>query len=478
MMNTKSRFRITVTLTAIATALGLAFVLSACSSGEPEPAGVAELAESADTSIRPVPFPPGFNVPTDQSTVEGWVSSDPQNTEAMFRHAWDIWNGLMQPTDEADPNGNRNLAVFETWLSAPEIFDPGVGSAADVTTRRLRPFQSPRQASHANLAPEAISTDPEQVIAFVKYDPFAAEFTFLNQYNKASTLIALQASWTPQTPIIDREIKQFTNHASMALKPTYYLVKQTGLTSLPVWPGPPSPSMAFGPTAWDTCVLVDPTNQQGGSTVQGDCNGITKDLSVFNVNDFHHQQLTEEEASNVSELKGADNLKGAQAGDYAVLVAMHVTSKELPRWTWQTFWWSPTPDDPKHPSSSEAAGQRPPSLPPPASHYATCTAYSMVIPAQPITKGTNLCVNATDLGCLFCYNPYLEAGFGNFSTSENPKFGVNTNCMACHGNANWGPLVRQPKPGYVGDQYDDPGGQIFGEVTKVDFLWSIPDNAK
>lgn len=425
--------------------------------------------EVQDTGIQPVPFPPGPDFPVARDVVDGWVSD--QDTAAMFLHAWNIWKGLMQPTDEPDPGGNRNLVVFETWLSDVEIFDENVSSAADVKSRRLRPFQPPRQNHHANLAAAATPSDPEQVIAFVKYDPTAADFTFANAYNKAATLDQLQASWTPETPILDREIQQFPD-PSIALKPTYWLIKQSGLTSLPVWPGPPATPMSFPPTAWDTCVLVDPSNQSGGGAAEGDCNGATKELPVVNLEDFHHQQLTEQEAQAIRELANtADQLKGAQAGDYAALVAMHVTSKELLRWTWQTFWWSASPDSPNFPSSGEAAAQRPGDLPGAAGHYAVCTAYSMVLPAQPVTGGQNLCESSGDPGCLFCYNPYLEAGFGNFSTPDNPKFGINTNCMSCHGRAHWPSSAQQP--GYVGDQYDDLGGEAFAEVTKLDFLWSL-----
>jgi hypothetical protein len=39
--------------------------------------------------------------------------------------------------------------------------------------------------------------------------------------------------------------------------------------------------------------------------------------------------------------------RGNHAGDYAILVAMHITTNEDPKWTWETFWWNydqPFPD--------------------------------------------------------------------------------------------------------------------------------------
>lgn len=465
--------------------VGALLLFLACAEAPPDQEEAAPPATPAPEApgaagVTPVPFPAGFDFPTDRAVIQGWVAN--QDTEAMFGHAWDIWNGMFQPSGEyqEQPAGRRELVVFETWASDVDVFDSGATSAAELSTampgRNLKPFHAPRQLGHASLLGAAPpDTDPEQVIAFVKYDPVAAGFIVSKGYNQASTLDALQASWPPDTPALEREIDQFEN-PSIALKPTWYLVEETGLTSFPVWPGPPDPAKSFPPSAWDTCVLVDPTNQGGGGTQEGDCNGTQKDLPVVNLDQFHFQQLTADEAAHIGTLQGADSLKGAEEGDYVVLAAMHVTSKELERWTWQTFWWSPTPDSPKAPSSAAAAAARPASLPGAAAHYATCTAYSMVVPAQPITGGTNLCDSASDPGCLICFNPYLEAGFGNFSPpNQPPKFGVDTNCMSCHAGAHWPSSASEP--GYVGDEYVDLGGEPFADVTKLDFLWSL-QNAK
>ena len=463
--------------------VGLLLVSLACGdrSPEEEPPPAAEPEAEADAGVNPVPFPAGFNVPTDRTTIEDWVFASPQNTEAMFGHAWDIWNGMFQPSGEyqQQPDGRRELVVFETWASDVDVFDSGVTSleqlASAMPARNVKPFHVPRQLNHPAFAEAAPpDTDPEQVLAFVKYDPVAASHIVTQGYNRASTLNEIQASWPSGTPVLDRQIDEF-EPASIAIKPVWYLVKQTGLTVFPVWPGPPSPAKSFGPGDWDTCVLVDPTNQGGGGTQQGDCNGTQKDLPVVNLDQFHFQQLTAEEAADILELQPTgDDLKGAAEGDYTILVAMHVTSKELQRWTWQTFWWTTDPDAPDAPSSAEAAAARPANLPGAASHYATCTAYSMVVPAQPITGGTNLCEQVTDPGCLFCFNPYLEAGFGP-STVGPDRYGIQTNCMSCHAGAPWPPSA--PVPTYVADQYVDLGGSEFSEVTKLDFLWSL-QNAK
>ena len=85
---------------------------------------------------------------------------------------------------------------------------------------------------------------------------------------------------------------------------------------------------------------------------------------------------------------------------------MHVAGREIARWTWQTFWWTPTPDDPQAPSSQAIAGLRPAQLAGAARNYAMSVAYDMTIPGQPNVGGQNVG------SAIYAYNPYLEARFG------------------------------------------------------------------
>ncbi len=334
------------------------------------------------------------------------------------------------------------------------------------------PFHKPRQ----NKVP---TSDPDTALAFVKYDLTAAEFIVSNNYNQADTLTQLNESWPANTPIADRNIQEFPNTSSatsFALKPVWNLVSQTGQTALPVWPGPPDPAKAFGSGAWSTCVIIDPAHKGPPSTAKGQCNNTSGTYPLIGVDAFIHFQITEEQAAGINEGGGGTSLpeKTTKAGDYAVLVAMHVTTKELKRWTWQTFWWSSNPDSPHAPSSAEIASLRSQTKVPlqgAAANYATCTAYQMVFPVQPYSGGSS-----SGTRPLFCYNPYLEAGFGSSTFDDQQGFGVQTNCMSCHANAHWPNPNNTPH--YVTDQYVDLGGPQFSGITKVDFLWSIADNVK
>ena len=69
---------------------------------------------------------------------------------------------------------------------------------------------------------------------------------------------------------------------------------------------------------------------------------------------------------------------------------MHVTSKEITPWTWQTFWWTPSPDLAVAPSSSDVVAARPRQLRGAPRNYAMSIAYATESPAQPNVGGSNV----------------------------------------------------------------------------------------
>src|ERR1051325_2618022 len=148
----------------------------------------------------------------------------------------------------------------------------------------------------------------------------------------------------------------------------------------------------------------------------------------------------------------------AEKGDWAVLVAMHVTTKEIVNWTWQTFFWMAGTNPPNDwPGSLAGQTNR---VKGQWRNYAMCTAYSMVVPANdPHGKP------------VVCFNPFLE-------TSQ--VDGLHSNCMSCHGVARW----PGGNNGHAYPQTYQPNGFIdfasavwFGGQTRTDFAWAIPDNA-
>jgi hypothetical protein len=170
-------------------------------------------------------------------------------------------------------------------------------------------------------------------------------------------------------------------------------------------------------------------------------------------------------------------------GDYAVLVAMHVAGREIARWTWQTFWWTPTPSNPQLPSSKAIAALRPSALTGPARNYAMSLGYGIETPSQPNVGGQNSGAE------MYVYNPYLEARFIPINLPDsipgnNPdgfpaqnNYGTQCNCMSCHMRANFNPNALATAPRYSGARYTDMNDPQFEGTLQVDLLWSLPELA-
>lgn len=155
----------------------------------------------------------------------------------------------------------------------------------------------------------------------------------------------------------------------------------------------------------------------------------------------------------------------AAKGDYGVLVGMHVNSKAIVNWTWQTFWWQPGGDTPNNfPGSKQgmtnnvAGAWR---------NHASCTAWHQ-------TKGKQ------SKEMVVCFNPYLE-------TSTFIPAGQTSNCMSCHGTATVGSpltpgvpppsLPQLPYPTAYTQPIDFHNDPRYANFTRTDFSWAIPVNA-
>lgn len=388
--------------------------------------------------IRYRPLPARFGVPGDQARLLELVAS--ADTRAIREHAWAIWAGLTARTRERF-NGQR-LPVFETWFSGSELYDPRPYACAAADARPYaRNFEKPHQLEH-----HGGGLPNEQITGFNRFNRETTEHVCANQYNLASTLDTLNASFTPATPIGDREIVKFPRGA-IALKPVFTPIAGSGITILPYWNGPTASTNLVNPTpgTWTQCVaVVPPGTAKPDSPTPCSCNGIPTTCEVVGLERMYAIQLTAAELADMSE---NSSLAGAplQPGDYAALMAMHVTSKEIDRWTWQTFWWSPNPDQ------SPDGDFRPASVKREFRNYNMCTAWSMNGPPESETGTPDV-----------CFNPWLETGLHGID-------GVQSNCMTCHRLAAWPGFAT----GYKANGFVSPDDPIFADAVKLDFLWSV-----
>ena len=392
------------------------------------------------------PMPPAFKFQP-AATINGWVKQN--DSKAMIQHGWDLWGGLTSMTSQMVDGKPMKFPIFETWVDESTIFpspttQTAVVPAAVAPGTKARKFSLPRQLPQVRTTAAALKTF---MVVSVKYTKEIYDHVQKNGYYKTATMEALNASWDKKgTPLADRVVLPFPT-PSIMLKPTYQVVSGSAPTTLTYWTGPTDSSnpSAPDPGSWNKKMLVVPP---------GVAKPAGSDPPLVGIDQFYSIKLNKEEAKAITSLGQGT----ANEGDYALLVAMHVSSREIDNWTWQTFWWSF--DKPAIPKSQ-------PPVAAPFDHYNIAVGYSFTTgPDSP--EGLNV----------VCYNPYLEAEFSQktFPVTQG-QLGIESNCMSCHRTAAW------PPPSYVTDQQGfryftgngliKPGDSYFKGMTKVDFVWGF-----
>ena len=436
----------------------------------------------------------GIPYPTPDVTIDSWIYN--QNHEQMDKHSWDIWAALTERVNDSDWGV---VSRFETWKTPDQIANDCQNDSAVL-------LKKPNQFHHANISTKQLKSKTTNnintsIIEAVRYSPasarHAAKYDLFN-------LVTLQNIYNAQKGqgVFPIQIPNFPAPA-VNIKPVYKIFNAktvaknyAGMTS---WPGLPATPQAFPETDWNTCVYIDFTNNTSNSNPQldkgCDANPSKNPNFVYNINEFISIKIDDKNIDDFIHLE--DNL---DIGDYVVLVAMHVTTREITRWTWQTFFWTHNPDQPSLPSTTAKAKARPAMMPLGSDHYAMANGYAtvqygtkegeagyaMVWPAQPDLGGKSVG------SAVVVFNPYLEAGFGQdvfpykepiITASGKPytaKYGVESNCMSCHGMAALPGEQNPPKhPEYVADFYYSLDSKPYFEGNlKMDFAWSITSTAK
>ncbi len=393
--------------------------------------------------------------PTPPNTIDALVSSN--NTAGIRKHGWDLWAGATYVAPK------QPWPVWETWYTDADVAagPPSKNAALLTRTQPNHPFHRLRQFHHVGqMKGLAVTIDPnEQVAGFNKFNEDYARFVWQNNYENPTAIGALN-QWPAGTTVSSRRIENFT-YPAIGLKPVFMLVNgpthSSGITVMPYWKGdlttgPANSTTPANPTpgTWKQCVVVK-TGSAAPPAGTKCKDGTTP--PVIAVSLFYNFVLSAAEAA---AMNTAQNL-GAQKGDYAVLVAMHMTTRENSNWTWQTFWWN--------------YGQPFPYGPPPAAvkapfnNYAMCNAYSMTIKNDPSQPN------------ILCYNPYLE-------TSPGIPDGIHSDCMSCHhvagfginANANY-PASYSPSS-YIDVDFNGDNTNYFNCQTTTDFSWFLAINAK
>jgi hypothetical protein len=453
-----------------------ATILTRCNNGSDDK-------KDGDSVITPVPLPivvEGFHFPEDSNTVYSWLK--PYDSTSVYKHAWGVWAGLTAQSGQKYQGDH--LLVYQTWQGIGEIQQLVLNDDTANVKTGLTPLTVPRQFTKTSFLKTAvkqgiIDTSAGQDFGSnfwvaVAYDPSAANHVVRNSLLKQSVLDSYLKKdgigYIPPFPV-----------DAITTKPVYYVGHRgDSLIRIPVWPGPPGTTQAFGPGSWNSYVYADVHNKQPAGKKLAPVHGSNPTsaqmaAATCNLDDFIHLKIDGLMAEYLNTQESAVQNDTAVAGDIALLVAMHVTTKEISNWTWQTFYWAPDPANPYSPSSTLAASLRPSVLSKAAAHYAVSVAYTEVLPNQPISGGSNKGVTS-----MIGYNPYLEAGFdpsvfAAFPNKFNPAFqyGVQTNCMSCHSLAAPQSLDVNQNDIYSTDQYVDMSDTFFKNKVQLDFAWSI-----
>ncbi len=307
--------------------------------------------------------------------------------------------------------------------------------------------------------------------------------------------------------------------ASIVLKTMMWPVARGGFTVLPVWdweahlPGSADDGKYAGyemKAMWTRAVAItdlpNPTPPPAVKFLHGVLNSDGTPLgpntydnthqtsppafTVASVRDFYHRQYQQ---ADLDALSACDRAildasaywtydRAFEAGDYLVLMATHILTKEQPDWTFQSVWWHP--DAKACPDSLRFCGDRPTNLADTTfQNYMLTTTYGQA-QKQTNPPKDNYYAPAGTLGAVWpvAYNPYIELA------AAHP---ITTNCMNCHHRAAWPPRAELDKPdegrtsAYLQAAPPNPnalelfdsGNQVFNGLLMLDSMWAVSDRA-
>ena len=292
------------------------------------------------------------------------------DTVAQRRHGWLLFAGITQLTA-------NKLPVFHTWYTVEETFDTSAGNISCAERRALLRLSLPTQLvmeissttrekmRGAGLVPSPrFDLDPaflrgvttnaleqathDGVVAFshVAFNQDMYDYIRKNKYYSKDTLNATIDPQAARTPIVDPP------KTAISLKFSWWPAAPDQLTAVPVWDNDPRvPGDAKNPpTNWKRVVAVDPVGglQSPANMKLGGFDHPNPD--VVPLNRFYNVKITAEEA----DLANADfRIKAAatavlgrplKEGDFLLMTAMHIATREFDPWVFLTYWWTDKPN--------------------------------------------------------------------------------------------------------------------------------------
>jgi hypothetical protein len=448
----------------------------------------------------------GWDYPQPAGAVQNWVRT--RDLKRARTHGWWLWAALNQQA--RTPGGTAPL--WRGWCTATQAYAatgaeqpaPAAAAAAAAAAAKARPaglalganrdlnndgssdpiqlpngpsYPVPSQLRGGKCYQNGSLTDgasfannTDLMVAGVIYNSPAYNWIRNNR-------LYLQSTLNKKLPAKGRigSIGQMPP-GSVVLKPMMWPVPAVGYSALPVWDGPTRDNRTYAgfenKALWPRAVAVtaqtggpartDVTYLHGVTIATGGSAPITyAQAPVARVTQFYHYR---------PDLAGMEECDRAlldasaiyaynrrfQQGDYLVLIAMHIMTKEQPNWTFQSTYWSDRPDE------GQEARDRPiiPNAQGPWRNYKMASTYGVAASTRPPVWGV-------------AFNPYIELA------ADHP---IQTNCMNCHHRAGWPAKTAQ----YLTDLPTDPGkigvlapdNPILRDLALTDSQWSLPNRAR
>jgi hypothetical protein len=359
-----------------------------------------------------------------------------QNYQKIRQHGWAVWAAVTRPLDATRLHGP---AAWEMWYTHQETFSRDPGGC-----RKLRTGGNGMLRSATGESAKYTEHSRKILVVSILYNEDACQHIRKEGLYRTAVLDNLVNRLGQfNVPNYQHDIPPFPRTA-MIIKANWRRVPRNG-GHIPVWlDGTSSPRYVAITVshAGEPCRLAE---WNGTDAIPTAC--------------FYNAPVTHNNHSDFPQNTVDD-------GDVFILVGLHIITKELPEWTWTTFWWSPRPDLGTYaqgrPDQSILRGVW--------RNYVMDTTLSMDTPwetqqetAQPDVP--DACGTTVTQGrAKICFNPYLEG--------RNLSQAGLSNCMNCHIHATYPAMATDFRDnverGYIGTN-----ASCFKNRMRLDYLWTL-----
>lgn len=425
----------------------------AAAADKPKGKKTASALQARAVGVCPAPLPAGFDWPAGPVRlwqISGGIKSAGLNIPgkidmvAQRQHGWSLFAGATQPSDAKNP---KSLPVFHTWYTVEEAFDSTAGKVdcaernplirLTLPTQLVQELQQPMRnllqqngvepsarfdldpslvQNPQKLAPQGVADEP---IAFshVAFNKEMYDYLRDNKYYSKAVLDGQIDANRVRKPLAETPVR------GISLKFSWWPAHPDRLTPVPVWDFDPRfpGDTKNPPSSWKRIVAVDPVGglKPPASLRLGQFEHANP--QVIPIGRFYAVQVTAEEAALANAdfriKKAAQEVLGRtlQEGDYLLMTAMHIATREFEPWVWLTYWWT------------DAPGKGPLAQDIPSIVKGVWRNYVMDV-------SYNINNPKTSAGAApVAYSPWLEL----FQLG-----GMRSQCMACHARSAYGPGVR------------------------------------